>query len=107
MTQLTMRAILCAGDDADFGPLEVVAKKGHVCPISYSIPSMRAAGLDAMWRTVDGKPAIYARDKAGAAHSRDHWWLVDAAIYAEMHKRGVLAGFRHCIKLGDLAHCRG
>ena len=74
--------------------------------MTYSVTTLRAAGLEAKWFKV-GKykstPCLFARDpKASHPHQRDTWWQVGTSMWSAMCRDGIVTGFRNSTHLGDV-----
>ena len=71
---------------------------------SYTVGTLRAAGLEARWsRTRRGAPIIAARDPHGRErHQRETWWIVDRWMWEAMAREGVRGGFDSATLLGDI-----
>jgi len=72
--------------------------------MTYTVKTLRAAGLEARWsRNSAGAPIIVARDpKAEHRHQRETWWMVDAGMWKEMEKEGIKKTFDQFTLLGDV-----
>ena len=70
----------------------------------YRVETLRAAGLEAKWgQTPRGAPILFARwPDAKLAHQREHWWMVDNAMWIRMVADGIVDGFDACTMLGDV-----
>lgn len=84
--------------------LRKATKGGGACALRYRVADLRAAGLEAKWgKTSRGTPAIFARwPGATLNHQRTTWWMVDANMFENMKKDGVLPAFNGHTLLGDL-----
>jgi hypothetical protein len=69
--------------------------------LRYSVKSLRSAGLEAKWtKTRCGEPIIVARyPKAEDKHQRERFYFVDAKMFNEMQKSGVIDGFERATLL--------
>ena len=70
--------------------------------ITYTVGTMRNAGLEAKWTKNNGCPFIAVRNPNGTTeHQRKRWYLCDGAMFEDMKKNGVLAGYESHTCLGD------
>lgn len=64
-------------------------------PSSYTLRTMRGAGLSARWgKVAKGNAAIiYVRDRKSPYPYQRIWWPVTRAMWAVMQQEGVRPGF--------------
>ena len=72
--------------------------------IKYSVKTLRAAGLEAKWSKLrSGAPIIICRNpSAKLEHQRKTWWHIDAKLWAQMGKLGIVEAFDNITLLGDI-----
>lgn len=70
-------------------------------PVSYSVKTFRAFGLEARWVWSRKGPIIVARDPSRADGCKK-WFYVDKQIWARCLKDGIKEGFVCCTLLGDI-----
>ena len=70
--------------------------------LTYSVKTLRKAGLEARWGYRNRKRILCARDpNAHAAHQRNTWWYVDKDMFEAMKRDGVREAFTNHTLLGD------
>lgn len=70
--------------------------------MDYKVKTFRDAGLEAKWTKNNGTPFIAVRNPASDnKHQRKNWYLCDGAMFEDMKKNGVMAGYESHTCLGD------
>lgn len=71
--------------------------------MKHCVATYRAAGLEAKWGKVLGRPCIFIRNpKAKATHQRETWWTVTNTMFEDMKKVGIVEAFTRHTLLGHV-----